>query len=102
MPYSVITIVAMLTCQSAVSKCMGSNIHFFIISLLNIMIKRQTFRYLVGYLPVKFTKSVTGELEEYKAKYIQRSNTADHGGFKFIAYVLTIFWHIYSSLINMR
>src|ERR1700685_1589805 len=27
---------------------------------------------------------------------------ADHGGFKFIAYVLTIFWHIYSSLINMR
>jgi len=28
--------------------------------------------------------------------------TADHGGFKFIAYVLTILWHIYSSLINMR
>ena len=28
--------------------------------------------------------------------------TADHGGFKFITYVLTILWHIYSSLINMR
>ena len=27
---------------------------------------------------------------------------ADHSGFKFIAYVLTILWHIYSSLINMR
>jgi len=27
---------------------------------------------------------------------------ADHGGFKFITYVLTILWHIYSSLINMR
>jgi hypothetical protein len=27
---------------------------------------------------------------------------ADHGGFKFIIYVLTILWHIYSSLINMR
>src|SRR5882762_1709208 len=27
---------------------------------------------------------------------------ADHGGFKFIAYVLTILWHIHSSLINMR
>jgi hypothetical protein len=29
-------------------------------------------------------------------------NMADHSGFKFIAYVLTILWHIYSSLINMR
>jgi hypothetical protein len=28
--------------------------------------------------------------------------TADHGGFKFIAYVLSILWYIYSSLINMR
>ena len=27
---------------------------------------------------------------------------ADHGGFRFIAYVLTILWHIYNSLINMR
>jgi hypothetical protein len=27
---------------------------------------------------------------------------ADHGGFKFITYVLAILWHIYSSLINMR
>jgi len=27
---------------------------------------------------------------------------ADHGGFKFITYVLTILWHIYSGLINMR
>ena len=26
---------------------------------------------------------------------------ADHSEFKFIAYVLTILWHIYSSLINM-
>jgi hypothetical protein len=77
---------------------------YFLVKLIcgGAIIKRQTFRYLVGYLAVRFTKSVTGELEEYKAKYIQRSNTADHGGFKFIAYVLTIFWHIYSSLINMR
>ena len=29
-------------------------------------------------------------------------DTADYGGFKFIAYVLTILWHIYNSLINMR
>jgi len=29
-----------------------------------------------------------------------RDSRADHGGFKFIAYVLTILWHIYSSLIN--
>jgi len=30
------------------------------------------------------------------------AHTADHGGFKFIAYVLTILWDIYSSLNNMR
>ena len=30
------------------------------------------------------------------------TSTADHGGFKFITYVLTILWHIYNSLINMR
>ena len=30
------------------------------------------------------------------------TNMADHSGFKFIAYVLTILWQIYSSLINMR
>ena len=33
----------------------SSNIYLFIISLLNVIIKRQTSRYLVGYLPVKFT-----------------------------------------------
>ena len=50
--------------------CVKVNIYRF---SLNIIIKRQTSRYLVGYLPVKFTKSVTGELEEHEAKYIQRS-----------------------------
>jgi hypothetical protein len=34
----------------------SSNIYLFIVSVLNIIIKRQTSRYLVGYLPVKFTK----------------------------------------------
>jgi hypothetical protein len=30
------------------------------------------------------------------------AHMADHSEFKFIAYILTILWHIYSSLINMR
>ena len=33
--------------------------------------------------------------------WIVCGSTADHSGFKFITYVLTILWHIY-SLINMR
>jgi hypothetical protein len=40
-------------CQSVGES---SNFYFFIVSLLNIIIKRQTSRYLVRYLPVKFTK----------------------------------------------
>jgi hypothetical protein len=60
MPYSVITIVAMLTYQS-VGGCVYRSawecltICFFIISYSNIVINTQTFRYLVGYLPVKST-----------------------------------------------
>ena len=63
MPYSLIMIVAMLTYQSAcgcvcqsVWECL--TICFFIISYSNIVINTQTFRYLVGYLPVKSTKEL--------------------------------------------
>jgi len=45
MPYSVIMIVAMLTCQSVWESL---NIYLFTISLLNIITNRQTSRYLVG------------------------------------------------------
>ena len=51
--------------------CMSKHVGVFF--AFKYYLKRQISRYLVGYLPVKFTKSVTGELEEYKAKYIQRS-----------------------------
>jgi len=46
-------IMAMLTCQSTMES---SNIYFIIVSLLNIIVKKQTSRYLVGYLSVKFTQ----------------------------------------------
>jgi len=36
----------------------SSNIYFFIVSLLNITIKEKTSKYLVVYLPVKFTKAL--------------------------------------------
>jgi hypothetical protein len=39
-------------------KAESSNIYLFIVSLLNVIIKRQTSRYLVGYLLVKFTKAL--------------------------------------------
>ena len=63
MPYSVITIMAMLTYQSACGCVCQSvreslTICFFIISYSNIVINTQTFRYLVGYLPVKSTKEL--------------------------------------------
>jgi len=55
-PYSVITIVAMLTYQSTQESL---TICFFIIFYLNIVIDTQTVsRYLVGYLPVKSTKEL--------------------------------------------
>ena len=63
MPYSVIPIVAMLTYQSACG-CVCQSVWeclitcFFIISYSNIVINTQTFRYLVGYLPVKPTKEL--------------------------------------------
>jgi len=67
-------IVAMLTYQSACgcvcqSVWESSSIYLFIISLLNVIIKRQASSYSVGYLPVIFTKVL---LEKYKAKYIQK------------------------------
>jgi len=60
MPYSVTTIMAMLTYQSACgcvhqSTWKSLTICFFIISYLYIVISTQTSRYLVGYLPVKST-----------------------------------------------
>ena len=64
MLYSVITIMAMLTCQSAgghvcqkvKSVWESLDIYLFIVSHLNIIISRQTSRYSVGYLAIKFTK----------------------------------------------
>ena len=63
MPYSVITIVTMLTCQSACGCVCQSAweflaICFFIVSYSNIILNMQTFRYFVGYLLVKFTKEL--------------------------------------------
>jgi len=62
MPYSVIMIVAMLTCQSAYGLCQSAQesltICFFIVSHLYIITNRQTSRYLVGYLPVKSTREL--------------------------------------------
>jgi len=61
MPYSVIMIVAMLTCQSAcgcVSKDVESlTICFLIFLHLYIIINRQTSRYLVGYFLLNLLKS---------------------------------------------
>jgi len=53
MPYSVIMIVAVY--QSAWESL---TVCFFINSYLNIVINTQTFRYLVGYFPVKSTKEL--------------------------------------------
>jgi hypothetical protein len=63
MPYSVITIVAMLTYQSACGCVCQSTwesltICFFIVSYLNIIINAQTSKYLLGYLPVKSTREL--------------------------------------------
>jgi hypothetical protein len=46
--------------------------------------------------------TITAHPRELVDEVKRKLGTADHGGFKFITYVLNILWHIYSSLINMR
>jgi hypothetical protein len=56
-----------------------------------------------------FVNQGSGQYSKFEQILLQHINMiapiiriADHGGFKSIAYVLTILWPIYSSLIYMR